>query len=131
MNLRGRMCEGARGPLLGAATLVDVASNPPITPNWATAELTMTDLNSFGLRLLQFVEDSVTEALQNPPSRNALLVEADCALTVLGATLRREDPAKHAGAALFIDRDLIDAGKKGDLELEVALEGVLGARQIF
>jgi hypothetical protein len=94
----------------------------------------MNDLNTHALRLLQFVEDSVNEATEDAASRKRLLVEADCALTVLGATLRRKAPEKHALAALFIDYDLPRIGEDNPDPTEKlgdALEVILRARAVF
>ena len=61
----------------------------------------MDNLDTFALRLLKFIEDSVTEALHDPASRHGLLIEADCALRVLQKTLLREDPPKNAQLMLL------------------------------
>jgi len=61
----------------------------------------MNELDSFAVRMLNFVEDSVNEALEDQSSRRALLSEADCALRVLEKTLRREDHTKLAQLLLL------------------------------
>ena len=52
------------------------------------------DLNSFALRLLNFAENNVEEAISNASSRLEFLTEADGAIAVLKRTLHRGDEKK-------------------------------------
>ena len=91
----------------------------------------MTDVNAFSLELLQFVEDSVREAVLDPHSRAALLGEAECALIVLDRMLRRKAPEVHPFARFFIDHDLPQIGRERPGELLDALNGIMKARKVF
>lgn len=55
----------------------------------------MTDINTHALRLIRFVDQSVTDALSDDESCGALLSEADSAVRVLQAVLKREAPTQH------------------------------------
>ena len=70
----------------------------------------MNILRDYAMRLLNFVEDSVNEAIKDPTSRDALLSEADGAIRILQRTLMREDATKHAQLMLLgvFDQSLED-----------------------
>jgi hypothetical protein len=94
----------------------------------------VSDLNAHALRLLRFVEDSVTEAIATPAERVPLLEEAQGALRVLCRTLFREDQAKLAQTMLAsgFHWNLPRIGaEEGDEKLGEALETILSARVVF
>jgi hypothetical protein len=96
------------------------------------------DLDQKALDLLQFVEDSVNEAIEDVSSRPALLMEATCALRVLKATLRRNEPDSQRLSMLRLTEALdcdfaVLAENNADPvpKLREALKGVLSARMMF
>lgn len=61
------------------------------------------ELNTHAVRLLNFVEDNVKEAIADPDAREVLLREADGALAVLKRTLLRENEHKFTQYILIMD----------------------------
>lgn len=95
------------------------------------------DLNTHAMCLLNFVEDSVAEALEDNPSREALLVEADGALGALQRLLKR---SRAEWLTLFMLLDLdnvsfqcISARRPADLveAMRSGLEGIAALRKII
>lgn len=95
------------------------------------------DLNTHVLFLLRFVEDSVSDALVDTPSREALLVEADGALLTLQSLLKRKRGEWFVSFMLLglddISFQRIAARQPADLAEAVrdGLEGVAALREIF
>jgi hypothetical protein len=97
----------------------------------------MNNMDSFALRMLKFIEDSVNEALRDQSSRKGLLIEADCALRVLQKTLLREDQKKNAQLMMLgvfdwnFERIASENPPDPSAKLQEALENVLKARIVF
>ena len=97
----------------------------------------MTDLDMHARKLLDFIEQSVTEALADPASRQGLLSEADGAFRVLKRLLlREEDHTKLAKVMLVsgIDFELARHGTdtpEANATLRAELTEILKARMVF
>lgn len=84
------------------------------------------ELNTHAVRLLNFVEDNVKEAIADPASREALLAEADCALSVLRRTLHRECEDRFTQYILVMDGfSLTQTAKSNAQRVEEALNEAL------
>jgi hypothetical protein len=95
------------------------------------------ELDSFALRLLQFAEDSVNEALDDPTYLMLLLSEADDAFRILKSVLRREDPTKHTQLIILgvFDPTLEEVASRHPLDIAIKLRDALRekmvARRVF
>jgi hypothetical protein len=97
----------------------------------------MQDVTGHALRLLKFIEDSVTEALSNPSAMLEPLSEADCALRVLQKLLIKEVPSKNAVLMLIgvFDQNFVQITKDNPInpvpKIKTALDDVLRAKEHF
>lgn len=99
----------------------------------------MSDLNKCALRLLNFIEDSVHEAINNPTAAFEPLNEADCTIRLLMKILKQEDEVKCASLSLLPTFDggtsLLKAAKERPDDLNSTLSDAVQqcglAKQFF
>ena len=92
----------------------------------------MSELNTRIFSLLQFIQDSVAEGLESPASKLECFGEADMALNILAAILRRHDEHRHATLALIglFNISFVGLAQEG-LSVEDPMERVTYAKSLF
>ena len=93
----------------------------------------MVNVNVFAMQLLEFVEDSVKQAIFDEPSRQTLLIEADCAMVVLDRMVKRRAPELYPFVSFFTDYNLPQLAQEPSPtpKLVDALNEILKARKVF
>jgi hypothetical protein len=93
----------------------------------------MINVNTFAMQLLEFVESTVKQAIFDEQSRQALLLEANCAIIVLDGMVRRRAPELYPFVSFFTDYNLLELGRESSptAKLMEALNEILKARKVF